>query len=75
MCLGPSSFRPFHGVTVLFGGVEIEVPEDWMVHIDAPPVLGAGEDERLRRPAVAGVKAELDLIVTGLVSFSESSIN
>ena len=33
-------------VHVLFGGIEIKVPEDWVVEINGIPILGAIEDSR-----------------------------
>ena len=61
-------------VTALFGGVELAVPEEWVVQIEALPVFGAVEDERRRRPASAERRDGPDLVVTGFVAFGGISI-
>jgi predicted membrane protein len=60
--------------TALFGGVEIDVPDDWVVEIDALPIFGAVEDDRIRLPPEAGDAGEPDLVVTGVVAFGGISV-
>ena len=60
--------------TALFGGVELKVPEEWEVHVDALPVFGAVEDERMRRPVDPDRPAGPDLIVSGFVAFGGISV-
>lgn len=62
-------------VIVLFGGVDVLVPESWQVRMDLLPVLGDAEDERGRSPggmAAGGVVP--DLVVKGFVAFGGFSI-
>lgn len=58
----------------LFGGVELVVPEEWNVAIDALPVFGAVEDDRRRPRADVEPPDGPDLIVTGFVAFGGISI-
>lgn len=62
--------------TALFGGVEITVPEEWVVEVDALPILGGVDDERPRRPieGEAEPKDGPDLVVNGFVAFGGISI-
>jgi predicted membrane protein len=60
--------------TALFGGVEIDVPDDWIVEIDALPLFGAVEDDRIRLPPDATDDGDPDLIVTGVVAFGGISV-
>ena len=60
--------------TALFGGVEIKVPEEWEVHLDALPVFGGVEDERMRRPIEPDRPEGPDLIVSGFVAFGGISV-
>lgn len=59
----------------LFGGVELKVPEEWEVAVDALPLFGAVEDERMRRPVDADRPEGPDLVLTGFVAFGGISIN
>lgn len=59
----------------LFGGVELVVPEEWNVAVDALPLFGAVEDERRRPPADAERRDGPDLVVTGLVAFGGMSVS
>ena len=52
-------------VSVVFGGVEIRVPEDWKVVLQANAILG-GVDDKTRKPVTEGSKS---LIITGNVIF------
>jgi len=59
-------------VIVLFGGVDIKVPDDWNVKIEAIPLLGGVDEERPRRKKT---ESEVpDLIVTGFAAFGGLSI-
>jgi len=60
--------------TALFGGVELKVPEEWEVHLDALPIFGAVEDERMRRPLAPDRPEGPDLVVTGFVAFGGISV-
>jgi hypothetical protein len=54
-------------VTVLFGGVDLKVPEGWNVMMRATPILGSAEYKpRPAAPAEGPVKT---LVVTGVVIF------
>jgi predicted membrane protein len=57
--------------TALFGAVDITVPREWNVHMDVLPVLGAAEDDRLRREEE---HEEIDLVVTGFTAFGAVSV-
>lgn len=57
--------------TVMFGGTDIFVPQDWDVRIDAIAMFGGTEDKR--NPA-ATIKQTPDLIVSGTVLFGGLSI-
>jgi predicted membrane protein len=57
--------------TVMFGGADIFVPQDWDVRIDAFAMFGGTEDKR--RPA-ALVKQTPDLIVSGTILFGGLNI-
>ena len=61
--------------TALFGGVELHVPDEWEVHLDALPVFGGVDDERMRRPVEPDRPEGPDLIVTGFVAFGGISVN
>jgi len=61
--------------TALFGGVELHVPDEWEVHLDALPVFGGVDDERMRRPVEPDLPEGPDLIVTGFVAFGGISVN
>jgi len=58
--------------TALFGGVDVVVPRDWNVRIDAIPVFGAAEDDRPHRDEEHD---EVDLVVTGFVAFGGISVS
>jgi predicted membrane protein len=63
---------PAHvSATAAFGGVDVVVPRDWNVRVDAIPVFGAAEDDRPRREEEHD---EVDLVVTGFVAFGGISV-
>lgn len=55
----------------LFGGIEIQVPEEWNVQLDAFPVFGDVSDTR---PRHVDEHEDTDLVVTGFAAFGEISI-
>ncbi|AYK15990.1 MAG: LiaF transmembrane domain-containing protein [Methanosarcina flavescens] len=62
-------------VISMFGGVDIKIPEKWLVEMDLLPILGGAEDERPRSSARRESNTEKpDLIVTGFVAFGGFSI-
>lgn len=66
---------PIHvNATAMFGGIEIIAPRDWNVRIDALPVFGATEDERLRTERDRPDHETVDLVVDGFVAFGGISV-
>ncbi len=59
-------------VTVLFGGVELEVPRGWRVDLDATVLFAGSEDER--KSAASETEGPPDLVVTGFVLFGAIEI-
>jgi predicted membrane protein len=57
--------------TVMFGGADIYVPQDWDVRIDAFAMFGGTEDKRISVPPA---KQTPDLIINGTVLFGGLSI-
>ena len=53
-------------VTVLFGSIELRVPESWEVDVQAAPILGGVEDKRIR-PARADGREQVT--ITGICMF------
>ncbi|MBI4337488.1 MAG: hypothetical protein HY683_06640 [Chloroflexi bacterium] len=60
-------------VTAVMGGVEIKVPPDWKVQIDASAVFGGTSEERKRSEA-APSGGPPQLVVTGTIAFGGVSI-
>ncbi|QUH22566.1 hypothetical protein HYG87_01675 [Methanobacterium alkalithermotolerans] len=54
-------------VTVLLGGAEIRVPDDWDLKINVMPVLGGVDDSRTRL-SNSTPKDKPDLIINGMVA-------
>ena len=52
--------------TVMFGGADIFVPQDWDVRIDVFAMFGGTEDKRINLPPAKGTP---DLIINGTVLF------
>jgi len=52
---------------VIFGGIEIRVPEDWLVEINGIPILGAIEDSR--KNIKPSTKEEPRLRINALAAF------
>lgn len=58
--------------TVIFGGIEIKVPPEWNVKIDALTLFGGSADER--KGAAVADGAAPDLVITGTVLFGGISV-
>lgn len=56
----------------IFGDVEVRVPEDWRVNLEVTSIFGEAADRR-SDPSGA-VRADVDLVVTGLVLFGDLEI-
>ncbi len=56
-------------VFVMFGGVEIHVPEDWRVITRGFPIFGGFENKTRSLPSEDPLQAESVLIVKGIVAF------
>jgi predicted membrane protein len=58
-------------LTAIFGGVEIRVPRDWKVVVDATPILGGVEDKHRNVPEA---EAKATLYVKGAAIFGGITI-
>ncbi|MEW6009800.1 MAG: hypothetical protein CIT03_03065 [Methanobacterium sp.] len=61
-------------VTVLLGGAEIRVPDDWDLKINVVPVLGGVDDNRTRM-SNSSPKEKPDLIINGMVALGGLDIH
>jgi len=74
----PASGAAAIEVNVVMGGATLRVPPDWIVDVEAVPVLGAVNDRRNGRSEAAGAGASFGtaprLVVTGNVVMGELAI-
>jgi hypothetical protein len=59
--------------TVIMGGAEIKVPQDWVVTTEARSIMGAVEDVRGQEKASEGTTP--DLVITGKVIMGGLTVN
>lgn len=55
-------------IQAFFGGVELILPEDWIVEIRGVPLFGGIEDKR-RKPATSGEEPKAKLLINSVVAF------
>lgn len=58
--------------TIVLGGAQIKVPNDWVVKVEADVTKGGFEDKRTR--AMSSQDASPDLVITGKVSLGGLAI-
>jgi hypothetical protein len=59
--------------TVLMGGAEIKVPQDWVVKTEARAIMGGVEDMRGQEKALEGTTS--DLVIMGKVVRGGLTVN